>query len=418
MSQSDQYNAAPGDNPEQKFNALAQGITARVIQLEQWRSANDNLVINTETIIAGVISNLQTDLDALTVDITAAQVIADQLLAGQAPDALLLEGLPGSFYQDLDNSTGTLPDERLPERLGKICRFVNDVHSIDAAGLYRWSSSAGNSPDNQIRYAIAFRYDANALALFSFRLTGDGMMFKRQAGGVWQDWEEAPIKQSELDARYAQRSGDETRDFFAKLLTAAGGSVFIRSASLGSNSHVWFRDNDNRNTALIFSNPLLQRLDLRAYNATGTASTSLNLNFAGDMTWNGSTVLDTLNTPGITPAQLVAGTNTTYGRVNAAGVKAAIEAHAIGLGDGQTWQDVEASRSDGVSYQNSTGRTIAVAIATSATASVQVSSDNINWVLLNDIGNDPSESGISFVVPDGNYYRTQGASIRTWVELR
>ena len=86
------------------------------------------------------------------------------------------------------------------------------------------------------------------------------------------------------------------------------------------------------------------------------------------------------------------------------------------LGVGQTWQDMTASRADGVVYQNTTGRTIAVYTyrdnANSST-SAKVSADNVTW---HHIGAG-SYGGESFIVPDGYYYKDDNAPTH-WMELR
>jgi len=94
-----------------------------------------------------------------------------------------------------------------------------------------------------------------------------------------------------------------------------------------------------------------------------------------------------------------------------------------GLGDGQVWQNVNASRSEGVSYQNTQGKPIEVNIQMRAgftTLNIQVSSDNVNWVSLSSVGENEADQGVSFTVPDGHYYRidnTDGGGATIWAEL-
>lgn len=96
-----------------------------------------------------------------------------------------------------------------------------------------------------------------------------------------------------------------------------------------------------------------------------------------------------------------------------------------GLGIGQTWQDVTASRALGTTYTNSTGKPIFVSIyttsnntpATGATLSV----DGIN-VQSNQGYAGPNGTGtnlsISTVVPAGSTYLLSGANFLAWAELR
>lgn len=93
------------------------------------------------------------------------------------------------------------------------------------------------------------------------------------------------------------------------------------------------------------------------------------------------------------------------------------------IGVGQTWTDVRSSRTAGVSYQNTTGRSIMVVVSYTPTGnsgqSIQVSADNNTFVTLATLGFDASESATSFIVPDDHYYRTVGVlAERTWAELR
>lgn len=109
-----------------------------------------------------------------------------------------------------------------------------------------------------------------------------------------------------------------------------------------------------------------------------------------------------------------------------AGVKEMIDEHASGIGEGQTWQSP--SRSENTSYQNTTGKPIAIIVSVSGEGdsySVKVSSDNSSWttVFIRSESN-PNETGtdnVCFIVPDTWYYRadegTFGSNL-SWRELR
>jgi hypothetical protein len=88
---------------------------------------------------------------------------------------------------------------------------------------------------------------------------------------------------------------------------------------------------------------------------------------------------------------------------------------ANALGYGQSWQTV--SRSSGVSYQNTTGRPIQVAIGANNTpVTFEVSTNGSSWVTIGTTGtNVPSI--FQCVIPNGNYYRATGG-ISTTAELR
>lgn len=88
---------------------------------------------------------------------------------------------------------------------------------------------------------------------------------------------------------------------------------------------------------------------------------------------------------------------------------------ANALGYGQSWQAV--TRSSGVSYQNTTGKPIQVAIGANNTAvTFEVSTDGSSWVTIGSTGtNVPSI--FQCVIPNGHYYRATGG-VSTTVELR
>ena len=105
-------------------------------------------------------------------------------------------------------------------------------------------------------------------------------------------------------------------------------------------------------------------------------------------------------------------------------IKAYVDTITIGVG--QAWQSFGTpARTDGTSYQNTTGKPIMVAIRgrDDANPSAQVSSDGIAWITLG-LFVDQSLGGaaftnISFIVPNNHYYRTTASlADRFWSELR
>ena len=105
-------------------------------------------------------------------------------------------------------------------------------------------------------------------------------------------------------------------------------------------------------------------------------------------------------------------------------IKAYVDSITIGVN--QTWQAFSASqRNGGVSYQNTTGKPIMVALrgTSDSNPSAQVSQDGTNWIAIGTFVDTQlgyaSASHISFIVPNEMYYRiTANISNRTWVELR
>lgn len=99
---------------------------------------------------------------------------------------------------------------------------------------------------------------------------------------------------------------------------------------------------------------------------------------------------------------------------------------ALGLGIGQTWQDVTGSRAVLTVYQNLTTRPIAVNITeffnSTAGNFAEVSADNVTFIKVGRTSGLANGMGVSFVVPVNHYYRlTQSAGATTfvtWSELR
>jgi hypothetical protein len=84
-----------------------------------------------------------------------------------------------------------------------------------------------------------------------------------------------------------------------------------------------------------------------------------------------------------------------------------------GFGSGQVWQDMRASRTGGTVYQNTTGKSIMVAL--DSPVPFDVSADGVTWIELANNANYPA----SWLIPNGHYYRLRSAStIYTWAELR
>lgn len=118
-------------------------------------------------------------------------------------------------------------------------------------------------------------------------------------------------------------------------------------------------------------------------------------------------------TPTILQATLNAGTDPTEGTISAAKNKGAFDSFFAGaeqqIGVGQTWQGV--SRSSNVTYQNTTGRPIMITFIanTTGTVGVDVSADNVTFILLN-VSNAASgtRSSAFAIIPPDHYYIPRG----------
>ena len=87
-----------------------------------------------------------------------------------------------------------------------------------------------------------------------------------------------------------------------------------------------------------------------------------------------------------------------------------------GIGVGQTWQNMSASRVDGVTYTNSTGRPIAISVTTTVSANGTVT---VNGVIMARVDSDATNRGYVFaIVPDNATYSVNNYYAGHWVELR
>jgi len=94
-----------------------------------------------------------------------------------------------------------------------------------------------------------------------------------------------------------------------------------------------------------------------------------------------------------------------------------------GLGDGQTWKDMTASRSAGVVYTNTTGRSIYLSISTmnGSPATTSTVAMVIDGLVLNYAGSQSNRrSAISAVIPNGSTYKVilMATVLQYWTELR
>lgn len=90
----------------------------------------------------------------------------------------------------------------------------------------------------------------------------------------------------------------------------------------------------------------------------------------------------------------------------------------IGVGVGQTWADVSASRAADTAYQNTTSRPIQVSVSLSQNASYtfQVSSDDATYITMG-TGDGGAPIHFDVIIPVNHYYKVTGG-FETWVELR
>ncbi|MBL4756047.1 MAG: hypothetical protein JKY52_20940, partial [Flavobacteriales bacterium] len=153
--------------------------------------------------------------------------------------------------------------------------------------------------------------------------------------------------------------------------------------------------------------------DVVVTTAFGTADTALGVR------------IDDITFAQASTAELEAGTETDRRSYSPADLVTSIEEHApnTGLGEGQAWQDMILSRSSGVIYTNSTGRSISVAVcgsyAASNTATFEIAGQRVG-IVANQFGDrNGTHFAASYIIPNGVTYEfTATAGITEWWELR
>jgi hypothetical protein len=88
-----------------------------------------------------------------------------------------------------------------------------------------------------------------------------------------------------------------------------------------------------------------------------------------------------------------------------------------GFGIGQTWQNLTASRANGVTYTNSTGKPIMVSTEFTPQGGGTITVDGLNTVYGASVVNN-SNGGCVTVVPSGSTYSASNPTLIAWHELR
>lgn len=93
----------------------------------------------------------------------------------------------------------------------------------------------------------------------------------------------------------------------------------------------------------------------------------------------------------------------------------------MGIGAGQTWQDVTGSRALTTTYTNSTGRPIEVSVTVTIATSQSVTATVAGVAILTDTASAAEGRSFQFIVPNGATYQvtaTGGSTLSKWAELR
>lgn len=153
-----------------------------------------------------------------------------------------------------------------------------------------------------------------------------------------------------------------------------------------------------------------------AATATTAANVTRSVTGAGLASGGGALTADrAITVPKASQAQAEAGVDDATA-MTPLRTRQAIATTAIGVG--QTWQDLTASRSAGVTYTNSTGRPIAVAITTSNTnATTSFFVDTVQVGATTHVNGYSNSNQIYAEIPSGSSYNLVGARTK-WAELR
>lgn len=165
-------------------------------------------------------------------------VSADQLVMWDSTSGRVIKSSGWSTAQLRDASNlnaGTLPDARLPARLGVASgvTIVTDWNNANENGWYKGGNTALNAPDATYTY-IGFvqRWDAanmvQTVVTYSSDSSNTRSWRRIMSGNVWGAWFQVLVSRAEADARYQPVDSDLTA--IAALSTTAFGRGLLALA--------------------------------------------------------------------------------------------------------------------------------------------------------------------------------------------
>ncbi|MBZ9822346.1 pyocin knob domain-containing protein [Mesorhizobium sp. CA4] len=110
-------------------------------------------------------------------------------------------------------TTGTLPDARLPARLGLVCQTVTDANTATANGWYMGSAMA-NAPSaswwliETVTHIEALWCVQTAYPFTAMTAASGGIQRRVRTNGTWGAWFSVIDHAAELDARYLRMAAD------------------------------------------------------------------------------------------------------------------------------------------------------------------------------------------------------------------
>lgn len=159
-----------------------------------------------------------------------------------------------------------------------------------------------------------------------------------------------------------------------------------------------------------------------AISISGNAATATTATSATSAT-SATTATNATNVTG-TVGSSVTGTTQSIGD-NSTKIATTAYVQNMGLGWGQTWQNVTSSRALSTNYTNSTGKPIQVIVSLDfpslggQSGSAVVDGVTVAYSAINVVPNGGGSSSMSFIVPPGSVYSAScSATLSQWVELR
>lgn len=281
--------------------------------------------------------------------------------------------------------------------VSRALRGFDDLSPVDGVDLETVASAEAYATSASASASAAAASEAAALAAENSLL---------EWAGAWQ------TATAYAPSDIVQESGNSyvclvahTSGVFATDLAALKWELFAAKGSSGAGTgDVVAANNGTEFTAATFAANLALVQTSRAISA-GTGLTG-----GGDLSADRSIAADIAS-----QAEAEAGSSSTK-LMTPQRVAQALSALGAGVGSGQTWQDVKASRTHNTTYQNTTGQPIQVVLQVDGGSYFQVSADGIAWITLGFFHYFAAHSAI---IPNGWYYRKSGTHvIYYWSELR
>jgi hypothetical protein len=290
-------------------------------------------------------------------------------------------------------------------RLGEIAFEITDWNDAATNGWFVGNSALNAPPETVLWFighvtARASTWITQTAWAFTVDAAEDTRTWRRECNnGMWGDWYRLRLSEAEQAALWTPVG----RKVVGGGLATGGGALSLdRTITVSDATQAEAEAGTSTTVAM---SPLRVAQAIAARLLGRTISTSGLATGGGDLSAN-----RTITVAIATQAEAEAGTSNTKAMTP---LRVAQHLALNGFGSGQVWQDMRASRTGGTVYQNTTGKSIMVAL--DSPVPFDVSADGVTWIELANNANYPA----SWLIPNGHYYRLRSAStIYTWAELR